>query len=313
MMRPILGIISCEGFIVRRGIALLMVDINTAMAAAAAERRNRGSTGGKERKKNRSGADLGIESFDPQKHVRKEKADTASMWFVILFAIFIAIIMRYAVMPSSKENPDLLWFIPLMMIFLLPTLHRQVMPDSFVEHYTKGTWFKASFLHVFTWLAATFLLTNAPLGDIVAPQHDDWGVIYQDSEDSFYFVEPYKNEIFLEDGYDSQFWIVLSFTDNIDPSSSEYSFTWHIDDGNIEAANEWSNISEINSSALDSVRDHVEYDYPVAVPIPSNLSVGEYELEIVVTEDGSPWENKRVIKLDIEVLEKNTSPNDNTD
>ena len=55
-----------------------MVDINTAMAAAAAERRNRG-TGDKERKKNRSGADMGIESFDPVKHVSKEKADTISM------------------------------------------------------------------------------------------------------------------------------------------------------------------------------------------------------------------------------------------
>ena len=49
-----------------------MVDINTAMAAAAAERRNRG-TGDKERKKNRSGADMGIESFDPVKHVSKGK------------------------------------------------------------------------------------------------------------------------------------------------------------------------------------------------------------------------------------------------
>ena len=45
-----------------------MVDINTAMAAAAADRRNRG-TGDKERKKNRSGADMGIEAFDPVKHV----------------------------------------------------------------------------------------------------------------------------------------------------------------------------------------------------------------------------------------------------
>ena len=52
-----------------------MVDINTAMAAAATERRNRG-TGDKERKKNRSGADMGIEAFDPVKHVAKEKADT---------------------------------------------------------------------------------------------------------------------------------------------------------------------------------------------------------------------------------------------
>ena len=94
-----------------------MVDINTAMAAAAAERRNRG-TGDKERKKNRSGADMGIESFDPVKHVSKEKADTVSMWLVITFALSMSLIMRYVAMPGSQSNSDMLWFIPLMAIFL---------------------------------------------------------------------------------------------------------------------------------------------------------------------------------------------------
>ena len=69
-----------------------MVDINTAMAAAATERRNRGA-GEKERKKNRSGADMGIEAFDPVKHVAKEKADMFSMWLVITFAASMALIM----------------------------------------------------------------------------------------------------------------------------------------------------------------------------------------------------------------------------
>ena len=58
-----------------------MVDINTAMAAAAAERRKKGKGG--EKKRSRSGADLGIESFDPVKHVAKERADAASMLSLI--------------------------------------------------------------------------------------------------------------------------------------------------------------------------------------------------------------------------------------
>ena len=112
-----------------------MVDINTAMAAAAGERRNRGS-GEKERKKNRSGADMGIESFDPVKHVSKEKADTVSMWLVLIFATTMALVMRYVAMPGSKGNADLLWFVPMMAIFLLPSIHRSLLPEKFCLLYT---------------------------------------------------------------------------------------------------------------------------------------------------------------------------------
>ena len=171
-----------------------MVDINTALAAAATERKNRG-TGTKERKKNRSGADLGIESFDPVKHVAKEKADTVSMWLVLGFGATIALLMRYVAMPSSQDSPDLLWFLPLMCIFILPSLHRAILSEKFVEHYTKGTWFKASFLHVFTWLALTFILTNAPFADIVAPQVDSgWGII-SESEDGFEYDKSSKDKV----------------------------------------------------------------------------------------------------------------------
>ena len=163
------------------------------MAAAAAERRNRGA-GDKERKKNRSGADMGIESFDPVKHVSKEKADTVSMWLVLTFATTMALVMRYVAVPGSQGNADLLWFMPMMAIFLLPSLHRSLLPEKFVEHYTRGTWFKASFLHVFTWLALTFLLTNAPFADIAAPQVDDgWGMI-SSSDDGFDFSDESKDK-----------------------------------------------------------------------------------------------------------------------
>ena len=56
-------------------------------------------------------------------------------------------------------------------------------PASFVELYTKGTWFKASFLHIFTWLAITMLLVNPPFGDIGAPEiANQWTVLVVDDD-----------------------------------------------------------------------------------------------------------------------------------
>tara|TARA_B100000700_G_scaffold186715_1_gene205772 strand:- start:3304 stop:4155 length:852 start_codon:yes stop_codon:yes gene_type:complete len=275
-----------------------MVDINTAMAAAAAERRNRG-TGDKERKKNRSGADMGIEAFDPVKHVSKEKADTVSMWLVISFAATVSLLMRYVAMPSSQDNADMLWFIPMMGIFLLPSIHRAILPEKFVEHYTKGTWFKASFLHVFTWLALTFLLTNAPFADIVAPEVDDgWGMI-SSSEDGYDFTKSSKGAVTLTEGYTGTHFIVLAFSDNNDASDSDYAITF---DGN-DVNNSWAEIESEDSSALDSVRAHKDLDQPIAVAIPEGLSQGTYDIVIKVTEDGDPWENTRTVTMTLKVNE----------
>ena len=275
-----------------------MVDINTAMAAAAAERRNRG-TGDKERKKNRSGADMGIEAFDPVKHVSKEKADTVSMWLVISFAATVSLLMRYVAMPSSQDNADMLWFIPMMGIFLLPSIHRAILPEKFVEHYTKGTWFKASFLHVFTWLALTFLLTNAPFADIVAPEVDDgWGMI-SSSEDGYDFTKSSKGAVTLTEGYTGTHFIVLAFSDNNDASDSNYAITF---DGN-DVNNSWAEIESEDSSALDSVRAHKDLDQPIAVAIPEGLSQGTYDIVIKVTEDGDPWENTRTVTMTLKVNE----------
>ncbi len=275
-----------------------MVDINTAMAAAAAERKNRGP-GDKERKKNRSGADMGIESFDPVKHVSKEKADTVSMWLVISFATAMALIMRYVAMPGSKGNADMLWFIPMMAIFLLPSIHRSLLPKKFVDHYTRGTWFKASFLHVFTWLAITFLLTNAPFADIVAPQVDEgWGMI-SSTEDGFNFTDESKDTVYLTQGYTGMHYLVLSFSDNNDASDSKYSITFNGENVN----NSWPSLSESNPDALDPVRSHKDIDYPVAIEVPSGLEVGTYEVIVKVVEDGDPWENKRTVTMNVVVEE----------
>ena len=279
-----------------------MVDINTAMAAASTERRKRGSGEQKERKKNRSGADMGIESFDPVKHVRKEKADTVSMWLVIGFSVTISLLMRYVAMPSSKDNADMLWFLPMAAILLIPSVHRAILPEELVEHYTKGTWFKASFLHIFCWLALTFVLTNAPFGDIVAPQVDEgWGVLSEDDEGMFDFDKSSKGKVTLLDNYSdaaSAYWVVLSFSDNNMAGSSDYTITL---DGQ-EVENAWSSDFEgKNESALDDVRAHKDIDYPVAIQLPDDLSVGEHEIVIEVVEDGDPWENTRTVTLTVVV------------
>jgi hypothetical protein len=275
-----------------------MVDINTAMAAAATERRSRGS-GDKERKKSRSGADLGIEPFDPSKHVAKEKADTASMWMVMGISLIVSLVMRYIAMPGAQDNPDMLWFLPVMGIFLLPSLHRAIMPPHFVEHYTKGTWFKASFLHIFTWLAITFLLTNAPFGDIVAPQIDEgWGMI-DGEEGNWNYSSSKKGAITLETGYDSGAFIVFAFADNFDASKATYSYSF---DGQA-VENNWSSIEVLDANALDKVRSHKDLDVPVALEIPSGLEAGEYEFKVEVSEDGDPWTNTRTITMKIVVKE----------
>ena len=275
-----------------------MVAISTAMAAAAGERRNRG-TGDKERKKNRSGADMGIESFDPVKHVSKEKADTISMWLVISFAATMSLLMRYVAMPSAQDNADMLWFIPMMGIFLLPSIHRAILPEKFVEHYTKGTWFKASFLHIFTWLALTFLLTNAPFADIVAPEVDDgWGMITS-TEEGYDFTKSSKGEVTLTEGYTGTHFIVLSFTDNFDASDAKYTITFNGDSAN----NSWQDIESSDASALDSVRSHKDIDYPVAIAVPEGLTEGSYDFVIKVTEDGDPWENTRTVTMTLVIDE----------
>jgi len=277
-----------------------MVDINTALAAAATERKNRGA-GQKDRKKNRSGADLGIESFDPVKHVAKERADTVSMWLVLAFGATTALLMRYVAMPSSQDSPDLLWFLPMMCIFLLPSIHRAVLPEKFVEHYTKGTWFKASFLHIFTWLALTFILTNAPFADIVAPQVDSgWGMISENNE-GFDFEKSRSNQITILENYTGAHYLVLSFSDNVLSSGATYTITATWSDENL--VNSWTNISAVDSNALDDVRTHKSIDYPVAVAIPESLDVGTYVVDIKVVEEGDPWTNSRTVSMKLVVEE----------
>ena len=181
-----------------------MVDLKTAMAAAQAERMKRDGAKNAEKKKRRSGADLGIEPFDPVKHHGKERADTASMWLVIFYAFIVTMMMRYILMPSTTlDKTDVLYILPLTMLILIPQIHRMVMPERFKEHYTKGTWFRAFFLYTFTFLSLSFLVVNPPFGDIVAPQlADEWAVVIE-HDGSYTFADKVnggENEWTLDEG-----------------------------------------------------------------------------------------------------------------
>lgn len=159
-----------------------MVDVQTALAAARADgargQRPKENDPDKEKERlRRLPLDQAIEPFDPSTHVAKEKADTASMWLVIGMGVGVGLIFRYGMMPIVDREAGMLWILPLLLAFALPSVHRLVMPASFVEHYGRGTWFRATFLYVFSWLAISFLLANPPFADLAAPEPVGWTIV----------------------------------------------------------------------------------------------------------------------------------------
>jgi len=293
-----------------------MVDISTAMAAAAADGRRR-PKGGKDddRKKRRAGGDLGIEPFDPVLHVAKEKAAAASMWLVLGFAITTALTMRYVMMPtmSPDDKLNILYVIPLLLIFAIPTVHRLLLPEKFKEHYGKGTWFKAAFLHTFTWLALSFLLINPPMGDIVAPKvSDGWNITYGEGEN---LMLADKNDtisgnhaLLSANGSSPSttfsnaiLWFALE--DNANPADSKV--VVKITDVNTAEEFELSeNIASQQSSNLTTVTRVVdgEYDVVYAYSIGEHIAkIGEFVINVEITEDGDPWTNVRTYEWTVEV------------
>tara|TARA_B100001741_G_C16534297_1_gene591103 strand:- start:445 stop:1335 length:891 start_codon:yes stop_codon:yes gene_type:complete len=284
------------------------MDFKSAMAAARAEaesrqrKKRRDKDEKSEKKKSRSGQDMGLESFDPVKYVAKEKAETASMWLVLGFAISVSILMRFGIMPSMSHGDSVLWLLPILSVFLIPSIHRLVMPESFVEHYTKGTWFKASFLHVFTWLAITLLLVNPPFGDIGSPEvAKQWTVVMIDENGNHSYpsdgptmrVED-GNIKELEVSLDSieEFWLIFAVRDNLDVSNVELNLT--LNGVNLVPSNDaFENISEvgINSTWNEKIIEpnRVE-DLGYAVEL-GNLTEGFWEIRLTLSEQGIPWEN----------------------
>ena len=278
-----------------------MVDISTAMAAASTELSKRDTDG--EKKKRRTGADMGIESFDPVKHVAKEKADTASMWLVIAFSCLIAFLMRYVVMGSvDRSNADILYALPLLCVVLIPTIHRTLMPSGFTELYKKGTWFKAGFLYVFVWLALSFLLINPPFGDIAAPNvSGQWGIV-SESGDEYNFTLAAGTSITLDYGY-NQSWLVMSFGDNSDESNTAFTVTLANMSGAQELSFSDTVFSNITGDSRTLLMPHPDSDSGHAYVLPSGLQVGTYSITIDIVEQGDPWVNPRTLQWDLLIVE----------
>ena len=286
-----------------------MVDLKTAMAAAQAERSKRDGAKNAERKKRRSGADLGIEPFDPMKYVGKERADTASMWLVIVFAVVVTLLMRYVLMPNTTlDKTDVLYILPLTMLILIPQMHRIVMPERFKEHYTKGTWFRACFLYTFTFLSLSFLVVNPPFGDIVAPQlADEWGVVIENNGNYTFAdeVNGAENEWTLEQGeyIVGGAWVLFGLADNVDHTGADVTVVHQFQNSeNVIESN--ATFWEEHGEEVDSWRTaenksapvllpHADLDQPFAIFLGDNLAVGEHTILVEIVEQGDPWENTR--------------------
>ena len=296
-----------------------MVDLQTAMAAAAAERKKRDGAASEDRKVRRSGPSLGIEPFDPVKHVSKEKADTASMWLVIGFSVLVSVMMRYVLMPNtSPEKSDILYLMPLSAIILIPQIHRMVMPKSFQEYYTKGTWFKAGFLHTFTFLAMSFLLVNPPMGDIVAPKLASHWAIATDYDGTLLFNEDSSKDGVIEwvvdnDGrLEGEVWLLFALADNVNSDGAEVNVELTHQSISIDLASDefyWANNSDrianatkTDNSSAPNLVPH-EKDQPFAINLGSDLAVGSHDILVTIKEDGDPWENERTYRWKLVVVE----------
>ena len=299
-----------------------MVDLKTAMAAAQAERMKRDGAKNAEKKKRRSGADLGIEPFDPVKYHGKERADTASMWLVILYALAVTCMMRYILMPSTTlDKTDVLYLLPLTMMILIPQLHRSIMPERLKEHYTKGTWVRAFFLYTFTFLSLSFLLVNPPFGDIVAPQlADEWGVVVE-YDGNFTFADDVKGGVEWTLGEGDRIqggaWLLFGLADNVDDTGANVTVkhVFQNTEANISAnASFWDEHGDAVGSwrtaenkTAPILLPHADLDLPFALFLGENLAVGEHLFVVEIVEQGDPWENKRTYEWTLDVNPPETS------
>ena len=303
-----------------------MVDLSTAMTAAQGERRQRMPGEGKEKKVRRTGRNLGIEPFDPVKHVQKEKADMASMWLVLGFALLVTLLMRYVLMGvTDPENSKILYILPLTCIFLIPTLHRTIMPERFVEHYGGGTWFKAAFLHTFTFLALSFLLVNPPFGDIAAPElAKSWTVVADDGEAIEYPFDVSTKGTTLtwhtngSTTLQGDAWLLFGLMDNKNSDGASVEVTReyqaNVTTRDVNESYWYDNAEAIKNGTSSSNKSspnltpHGDQDQPFAIFLGTDLGEGTHTITVVITEEGDPWENVQTYTWTLEII--NISPFD---
>ena len=266
-----------------------MVDLSTAMAAAAASEKRRG---GRDGEKKRPGGKVGTEPFDPADHVIKEKADTASMWLVICYATLVAAIMRYVIMPAIDAPASALWSLPLFLILTIPTLHRVIL-SKFADRYTFGNWFRASFLYTFTWLAVCFILVNPPLADISPPEvaHHTKLVDLDDPD-----WNRQIDDIVIGDNLsERRLGLAFAVRDNLDATNVQVrvdivtqggALNWTAPSSSMQG--NWDNYSS-NVSGVATKSN----DVPILLEFPEDFQFSDgvtYTIEITLSQTGDPWE-----------------------
>ena len=272
-----------------------MVDVNTALQASAYNDRKRKSGGSAKDDDSKSRK---IDPFDPIAYAKKETADMYSMWLVIIYGVGLAAVLRYVMMPTMAEPDAILYLIPLLLCATVPSLHKLLIPKKHYELYTKGNWFRACMLFIFSWLALSFALVNPPLADI-APPTTAGGLDIEVTDgviDATWKGGEYT--IGLDQGTVD---IVLGFAvrDNVDAEtamlSGEISYRGEI----IQTISSGTVISHTDEIAtFDAIENWTrgakvaphEMDVGVAWDL-GTLSPGEYTVHIVLSEQGEPWEN----------------------
>ena len=266
-----------------------MVDLSTAMAAAAASDKRRG---GRDGEKKRPGGKVGTEPFDPVDHVMKEKADAASMWLVIIYAVLVGLIIRYILMPALNEPASVLWSLPLLLILTIPPLHRTLL-SKFADRYTFGNWFRASFLYTFTWLAVCFILVNPPLADISPPEVANNAILI-DLDDPEW-NHPIGDFDVSENVTERRLGLAFAVRDNIEATDVQVrvdlnwlgdSMNWTGSSGSMHG--DWDNYS-------DNVTDVTSKstDVPILIEFPEDLEISSgvpYTIKITLSQSGDPWE-----------------------
>lgn len=320
MIRLAFDELAIVAFIHYQLLAGCMVDLNTAMAAAATERRKRVEGEEKEKKIRRSGADLGLEAFDPVKYVEKEKADTLSMWLVMGFSLTISLLMRYVLMPNTAaDKTDILYLLPLTAMLIIPQVHRAILPARFIEHYTKGTWVKSGFLHTFTFLALAFLLVNPPFGDIVAPQlSKEWTIVTDDGVELL-FDDGTKGDTITwtvdsTGKLTGEVWLLFGLADNVNSDGAEVTVTLQNNEGSEQLlantsfwADNEQRLLEANTttnSSLPNLFPHGEKDQAFAIQLGENLPEGTHSITVTISEQGDPWVNNRTYNWNLIVVKE---------
>ncbi len=281
-----------------------MVDVDSALRASAYSGKKKRGGGDKEDKPSTV-----LEPFDPAAHAQKEKAEAISMWLVIVYGLVVAVLMRYSLMPSLEGTQQILWLLPVLLMATVPPLHRALVPSRFYNLYTRGNWFRACFLYLFTWLALSFALVNPPLADIAAPHlaggldiEATDGIAQSTWKQSTYSIQINQDSIP----------VVLGFAvrDNVDAGNSTMSLTITQRGQPDPLAHAEGLVKDqaVSSKVFDGVgewqrglwKNTLSGEFAGPLVAPNSLDIGmawdlgtigpgEYFVQIELVENGAPW------------------------